>query len=408
MNTHQIFSLIIILITLIGVAIGRYPGLRMNRATIVLVGSTILILAQSITLNEAFNSIDLNTITLLFSMMIINANLRVCGFFDLISTKIIKYAKTPRQLLFIIIFSSGILSAIFLNDTIVLVFTPLILEITISLGLNSIPFLIALATAANVGSAATIIGNPQNMLIGISSGIPFADFLFLLAPVSISCLFIVFLIIVIIYRKEFPKKDLIEKSNKEIKIYKPLFYKSIFASLIMAILLFSGLEIPLAALTSSSILLITRRLKPQRVFREIDWSLLVFFSGLFVVTSAIETTNIGDKLFTKLIPFLEDGIIEFAISSAVISNLVSNVPAVLLFKHIISGLSDPKLFWLVLSISTTFAGNLTLLGSVANLIVAETAKTKGVHLSFVEYLKAGIPITILTLVISSIYFILFF
>lgn len=408
MNTHQIFSIIIILITLIGVAIGRYPGLRMNRATIVLVGSTILILAQSITLNEAFNSIDLNTITLLFSMMIINANLRVCGFFDLISTKIIKYAKTPRQLLFIIIFSSGILSAIFLNDTIVLVFTPLILEITISLGLNSIPFLIALATAANVGSAATIIGNPQNMLIGISSGIPFADFLFLLAPVSISCLFIVFLIIVIIYRKEFPKKDLIEKSNKEIKIYKPLFYKSIFASLIMAILLFSGLEIPLAALTSSSILLITRRLKPQRVFREIDWSLLVFFSGLFVVTSAIETTNIGDKLFTKLIPFLEDGIIEFAISSAVISNLVSNVPAVLLFKHIISGLSDPKLFWLVLSISTTFAGNLTLLGSVANLIVAETAKTKGVHLSFVEYLKAGIPITILTLVISSIYFILFF
>jgi len=170
------FSLIIIILTLVGVAIGRYPVFRMNRATIVLVGSTILIITGAISLDHAYKAIDLDTIVLIFAMMILNINLRIAGFFSLITSSITKLAGTPLQLLLLVIFTSGILSALFLNDTIVLMLTPLILEIVIALRLNPMPYLMALATAANIGSAATIVGNPQNMLIGTSSGISFNDF----------------------------------------------------------------------------------------------------------------------------------------------------------------------------------------------------------------------------------------
>jgi Na+/H+ antiporter NhaD/arsenite permease-like protein len=310
---------------------------------------------------------------------------------------VILYAKTPGQLLTFIIFLSGVLSAIFLNDTIVLVFTPLVLEITTALKRNPIPYLVATATAANVGSTATIIGNPQNMIIGIASGIPFTEFAFYLTPAALGGLVIVWFIVVVIYRKEFKKERLFYPDEQRVRLYLPLFYKSIIASVLMMLAFILGVSVPLAALGGASLLLITRRLKPERVFREIDWSLLVFFAGLFVVTAAVETSGLSKHLFAIAIPFLEDGLFSFSITAAVISNLVSNVPAVLLFKPVIPLMADQNVFWLTLGMATTFAGNLTLLGSVANLIVAESAKSRGVHLSFTEYLKAGIPITIFTL-----------
>ena len=408
MSVFQYINLLIVSVTLIGVAIGRYPVLRMNRATIVLVGSALLIFINAISFDQALSSIDLNTITLLFCMMIINVNLRICGFFDLITQKVIRIARTPSQLLILVIFSSGILSALFLNDTIVLVYTPLVLEITSLLGLNPIPYLIATACAANVGSAATIIGNPQNMLIGISSGISFLDFTLKLAPVALGALLFVWLVVSIVYHKQINNKKFFVEPEIKIKLYFPLFYKSMIAALIMIILLLLDYPIPLSALVASSILLVTRRLKPERVFREIDWSLLVFFSGLFVVTASIDTSKIGGHLFSLILPLLQSDLATFSIISAVVSNIVSNVPAVLLFKPVVPLLQNANTLWLLLAVSTTFAGNLTLLGSVANLIVAESAKSRGVKLSFKEYLKAGIPVTVLTLLFSVIWFTLFF
>jgi len=408
MSVFQYITLLIVSVTLIGVAIGRYPVLRMNRATIVLVGSALLIFINAISFDQALSSIDLNTITLLFCMMIINVNLRICGFFDLITQKVIRIARTPSQLLILVIFSSGILSALFLNDTIVLVYTPLVLEITSLLGLNPIPYLIATACAANVGSAATIIGNPQNMLIGISSGISFLDFTLKLAPVALGALLFVWLVVSIVYHKQINNKKFFVEPEIKIKLYFPLFYKSMIAALIMIILLLLDYPIPLSALVASSILLVTRRLKPERVFREIDWSLLVFFSGLFVVTASIDTSKIGSHLFSLILPLLQSDFATFSIISAVVSNIVSNVPAVLLFKPVVPLMQNANTLWLLLAVSTTFAGNLTLLGSVANLIVAESAKSRGVKLSFKEYLKAGIPVTVLTLLFSVIWFTLFF
>ncbi len=393
----------ITLITLFGIAVGSLPKLRMNRATISLVGATLLIFFDAIALDDAYASVDLDTITLLLGMMIINVNLSISGFFQFIASKIIHYAKTPSQLLMLIIFSSGLLSAIFLNDTICIMLTPLVIEIVTSLRRNPVPYLIALATSANIGSVATIIGNPQNMIIGIQSKIPFIDFTKALIIPAIVSLLVLYFLLMIIYRKEFIRTRFEHTPDFAFRIYRPLFIKCIFAGLFFIIMIVLNISLPVSALTSASILLVTRRLKPQRVFVEIDWALLVFFASLFVITGSIEKNELSQRLFSLIEPMTKGESGLFAIASALLSNIVSNVPAVMLFKSFIPQFLNPEKAWLILAMSTTFAGNLTLLGSVANLIVAESAQRKGVNITFVEYLKTGFLITIISIVIGTLY-----
>jgi Na+/H+ antiporter NhaD/arsenite permease-like protein len=404
MSFFHYISLFAIIFTLYGIAVGSYPAFRMNRATIALVGAAILIFIGSISLDQAYDSIDLNTILLLFSMMIINGNLRICGFFKLLSSKIISFAKSPNHLLVLIIFSSGLLSAFFLNDTIVIIFTPLVIEVILALKRNPIPYLIGLVASANIGSSATIIGNPQNMIIGVSSGISFSKYALYQTPPALIGLVIVWLVILIIYKKEFRKVRFEKLEIEEVKPYRPLLIKSIISSILMIIAFFLGVPVTLAAFGGASMLLITRRLKPERVFLEIDWSLLVFFSALFVVTKSIETAGFGKFLSLTLEPYITQGTASFAISSAFLSNIVSNVPAVLLYRPIIPNLINPEQAWLILGMATTFAGNLTLIGSVANLIVAESAKKRFINLSFKEYLKSGLVITFFSLLFGIIWF----
>ncbi len=393
----------VLIITLIGVAIGRLPRLRMNRATIALVGATLLILLGAMSLRQAYAVLDLDTLVLLLAMMIINVNLSLAGFFRVIGSRVVRWARSPRQLLAWIMAASGLLSALFLNDTIVLMFTPLVLEMLLLLERNPIPYLIGLATAANIGSAATITGNPQNMIIGIASGLKYTTFACYLTPVALAGLLVAWGIIMLIYRSEFTSGHWEPPQLEEPHFHKPLLIKGCVAVLFMLVNLFSGMPIPLAALSAAALLLITRRLKPERVFREIDWSLLIFFAGLFVVTGAIEHAGLSQRLFRAVQPVAGQGTTALTLTAAVLSNLISNVPAVLLFKPVIPLFTDPTASWLTLAMSSTLAGNLTLLGSVANLIVAESAKRHGVHLRFGEYLKAGIPVTLLTLLLGVLW-----
>src|SRR5688572_33227483 len=194
---------VIVVVTLVGVAIGRWPWLKMNRATIALVGATVLIAIGVIPLEQAFRAIDWNTIVLLFAMMVLNVNLRIAGFFHLVTSRLVRHARTPRRLLALVILVSGVLSAIFLNDTIALMMTPLVLELALVLRRNPIPYLVALVTAANAGSVAAITGNPQNMLVGISSGISFVSFTAALAPVAVASLLVIWIIMIAVYRAEF-------------------------------------------------------------------------------------------------------------------------------------------------------------------------------------------------------------
>ncbi|GAB4244400.1 MAG: anion transporter [Acidobacteriota bacterium] len=393
MNPFSGLWLLIILGTVAGVAVGRYPWVRMNRATIALVGATALVLTGALSLEKAYEAVDLDTVTLLLAMMILNANLRLSGFFQLVSRWIVQRARTPRRLLAWIIGASGLLSAILLNDTIVLMFTPLVLDVTRSLRRNPVPYLIGLVTSANIGSAATIVGNPQNMIIGMASDISFLEFTAaLFIPAALSLL-LAWLVVTLAYRREFSGERLEPTVPARFRPYRPLLYKSLAATGVLIFLFLLGLPAPLAALAAASILLVTRRLKPERVFLEVDWSLLVFFAGLFVVSGAAEEAGFVALLFQYAEPVARLGTPALAAVALVLSNLISNVPAVLLFRPLIPSFPDPTEAWLTLALATTFAGNLTLLGSVANLIVAETARRRGVHLGFFEYLRCGVPLT---------------
>ena len=400
MNWTQLAVAVLATITLVGVALGRYPALKMNRATIALVGAVLCVALGFLPLEAAYRAVDWNTILLLFGMMILNANLRLAGFFHLVNSRVVRLARTPRRLLALIVFVSGTLSAIFLNDTIVLVFTPLVLDLTFALKRNPLPYLVGLVTAANIGSVATITGNPQNMLVGLSSGIGFVDFTRALGPVALLGLGIGWAVIVLVYRREFRTETFATVPTLPPQEYRPLLRKSMAATVLMLVALVAGAPVPLAAAGAAALLLVTRRTEPEKVFQEIDWSLLVFFCGLFVVTGAIEHSGLGARLFALLRPYSDGGPGPLTAVSLLLSNLVSNVPAVMLFRPVIPTLADPHRAWLTLAMATTFAGNLTLLGSVANLIVAESARRRGVHLGFVEYLKAGTPIAILTLLLG--------
>lgn len=261
----------IVALTFLGIAIGRYPIIKSNRTTIALMGVALLLATSQVRFGDLPGYVDFDTIILLFSMMILNANLKLGGFFGVAARGIIRMARSPRAFLAVEILGAGILSALFLNDTICLMFTPFLIGITDSLKRNPLPYLIALATASNVGSAATLTGNPQNMIIGVASGISYLDFLLSLAPVALLGMAVIWLVLVLLYPREFNRGGKLSEYVDETQaVNKPLLVKTLLvtAALLAAFLL--GAPVALAAFLSASFLLITRRHQPAAVFTKFD------------------------------------------------------------------------------------------------------------------------------------------
>jgi len=385
--------------TYLALAAGRVPLLRIDRTGAAIIGATLMLAFNVLTVEEAYAAINYDTIVLLFGMMIVVANLRLSGFFAAVSAWVVEHANGPLVLLSGIVLVSGIFSAFFVNDTMCLVLTPLVLEITRRLGRKPIPYLLAVAMSSNIGSVATITGNPQNMMIGSFSRIPYRDFAAALAPVAAAGLVLTVLVITIVYRAEFRSGENLRVEHRPVRVNRPLMWKSLAVSLGMIAFFFAGLPVPKVAVIAGALLLITRRVKPEKVYREIDWSLLVLFIGLFIVVAGLEKTPVPHDLFTSASRFHLDRPGPLTAFAALLSNLVSNVPAVLVFKSFIPHLANPLGAWLTLAMSTTLAGNLTLLGSVANLIVVQRARSE-VDISFREYARAGVPLTIVTLAVG--------
>ena len=334
--------------------------------------------------------------------MVINGSLFLFGFFGFITQRVVQFARGPRSLLALVIGASGVLSALFLNDTIVIMMTPIVLEVTRSSRRNPLPYLIGLAVAANIGSTATITGNPQNIIIGNASKIPYLDFAIALTPTALIGLVICWVIVMLVYRDEFQGGTLTAPDVLRTRIYRPLLRKAALVISFMLIAFLIGVPVPLAAFLAAAILLTTRRLRPERVFKIIDWNLLTFFAGLFVVTHALDVQGWTERLFITLRPLAQAGMVPFGIVSVILSNLISNVPAVLLLQGLVPAFADQQRAWLTLAATATLAGNLTLLGSVANLIMAELAAHWGVRVTFSAYLKVGLPVTILTVIVSLV------
>jgi len=392
----MIAALFIFLGTYLVLTIGRLPWFRIDRTGAAIIGASLMVAFRVLTMDEAIRSVNHETLILLFGMMIVVANLRLSGFFAVVSAWAVEHTHHPLALLAAIVLVSGVLSAFFVNDTMCLVLTPLVLDIVTRLRRNPVPYLLAVAMAANIGSAATITGNPQNMMIGAFSQIPYRTFAAAIAPISAVGLILTVVLIAALYRREFIDVPRIDIEKPRVRVNTALLWKSVAASGAMIVLFFMGLPVSKVAVVTGAILLITRRVKPEKVYREIDWSLLVLFAGLFVVIAGVEKALLTGDILTLVQRLQLDRTGVLTVWSAILSNLVSNVPAVLVFKPFISTLPDPQHAWLTLAMSSTLAGNLTVLGSIANLIVIERSR-RIVKISFIEYLKVGVPLTLLTL-----------
>ncbi len=335
-------------------ALGKFPWMKIDRPGAAIIGAVLMVAFRIVGAPEALASIDFATIVLLFSMMIVVANLQIVGFFDWIAVRLTSRLDAQR-LLPAVIFSTGVLSAFLVNDVVCLVMTPFVIELARRVGREPLPYVLAVATSSNIGSAATITGNPQNMLIGSLSGMSYVEFAARLGPVAIVVWFL------------------------------------------------AGAPPALVAAIGAALMLVTRTVNPRQVYDEVDWGLLVFFVGLFIIVGGAERAGLVSSLLYPLSAWNVQQLPLFVAVTATLSNVVSNVPAVMLLKTFVPVFPEPKIAWLALSLSSTLAGNLTITGSVANIIVVERASALGVDIGFREYFRVGLPLTLSTLALAILW-----
>jgi Na+/H+ antiporter NhaD/arsenite permease-like protein len=289
------------------------------------------------------------------------------------------------------------------NDTICLVMTPLVLELVTAVRRNPIPYLLAVATASNIGSVATITGNPQNIIIASLSQIPYGVFAGRMAPIAAIGLLITVFLIALVHRGEFFTSERLEKVAMPTHHHGPLVVKTVIVMSAMIVLFFLGQPVAKVAIVGGAFLLFTRRVRPQKIYIDIDWPLLVMFVGLFVVVAGFEKMVLTPEINSAVGRLRLDNTGVLAGITALLSNVVSNVPAVLLLKPFVPNLEDAQRAWLIIAMTATLAGNFTLVGSVANLIVAQRAKARGVEIGFWAYFKVGAPLSVITILIGLLW-----
>ena len=395
---------IIFALTYILVSLGENGPRKLDRPTATLMGAVLMVLTGALTRGEAASAVDFSTIAVLFGMMVLLAVLMQSGLPSWLAVKTLTRCRSPHVLLAVVVFTSGAASALMLNDTVCLLGTPLLLEITERAGMRTTPYLIGLATAANIGSAMTLTGNPQNIIIGHLSGWGWSGFALRMIPIGIACLVVDWLMLELLYRRSLVTDGRSWNSSETPHgpVQRRLALKSVltFAGLIVAFL--AGAPMDAAAVTAATVLLVWANRPPRHALKAVDWSLLLFFAGLFIVVEGFVRAN-GDLFNTWLgtaeAPSGLASVGQIALASVVGSNLFSNVPFVLIASHWIRGIGDPQFLWLLLALTSTFAGNLTLFGSVANVIVAQVAQPRS-PLRFTDFLRAGVPITLVTTAIG--------
>lgn len=393
-------------LTYVLIAARRLRLMPIGRPAGALLGATLMVAVGALTPDEAYNAVDHDTILLLFGMMIITASLAATGFIEAATGGVLRAARTPVRLLVSVSLLAGVLSAFMVNDTVCLFLTPVVVAACRRASLPMGPYLIALATSANLGSAATLVGNPQNMLVGSMSGLSFSTFLGWAGPAAAVALVVNAVLLVVAYRRRVGRAfspDLAALRSP------PTPYDRRLMALVLVVIagvitaFFAGAHLGTATLAGAAFLIVSRRRDGAETLARVDWSLLVFFVGLFVVVAALRQTGLVADAWQAAAPALgyetPGGLAGFVGFATVGSNLVSNVPMVLLTGPYLPLLGDPELGWVLLAYVTTVAGNLTLIGSVANIIVAEVA-APDYELGFFEYLRFGLVSTLITLAIG--------
>ena len=382
-------------------AIGKFPWMKIDRPGAAIIGSAILFAFRIIGPSEAVSFIDFGTVVLLFSMMVIVGELRLAGVFEWVTEAIVRRLH-PRHLLPTVIFTSGVLSAFFVNDVICLVMVPFVLGISRRMGLSPLLYLLALATASNIGSVATITGNPQNILIGSVSGLGYREFLWYLGPVALFGLLLDWGILHWLYRRQDLSTPPVDERRHASRLEPLRLRKAMIVVTFVLVGFLAGASPAMVAALGAALMLITRTVEPRRVYDEIDWSLLVFFIGLFLIVGAADKSGIIDRLMSVTRSWNLERVGTFTVVTALLSNIVSNVPAVMLLKSAVPRFANPHTAWLTLAMASTLAGNLTITGSVANMIVVERARPE-VQITWRQYLRVGFPVALATIAFGALW-----
>lgn len=390
----------------LGMFLGGLPRLKLDRSGVALLGAIAVIAISGIPVEDAARSVDLPTIVLLFAFMVVSAQMRLGGFYTEVTRRVGGLPLSRAGLLAALIVVAGGLSAVFSNDIVCLAMTPVVARLCLRRGLHPLPFLIGLACAANIGSAATLIGNPQNMLIGSVLRLPFDGYMrHALLPVGIS---LALLWGWLAYGPgarvgaavAAPPASGAARAEDEPPFDRWQTAKGLAVALVlMGVFLFTGWHRDVAALVGAGVLLLSRRFHSADVMGSVDWQLLLLFIGLFIVNHAFEQTGLAAQavawLATQGVHLTDPG--PLLVLGTVLSNLVSNVPAVMLLLPHLG--ADPQQAGAQLALVSTFAGNLLLVGSIANLIVADLAAREGIVLDWKRHVVTGLPVTLMSLAV---------
>ena len=392
-------TLTIFVLTYLGIAFGGFAGIRVDRTGIALLGGIAMLAFGCITLEEAVSSVDFRAILLLFALMIISSQLQHAGFYNATAQFISKFMSKPALFMLILMLSAGILSAFLNNDVVCFAFTPIVTIALLQKRLNPVPFLIALAIASNIGCAVTLIGNAQDVLIGEIAHLNFGNYIiFAMVPVFISMLAGYF-VVLLIGRKDFKlnaDKNFIPPKEDTTPLNPWRTTKGLIAIIVIIILFFTPLPRYLVALVVAGLLLCSHKLESKDVLKLVDWQLLILFIGLFVVVGTFHREGLGNSALQWCShhglnlnnPFA------LAATTGVLSNLINNSAAVMLLIHLVD-LSKP-INGYILALANTLAGNLFLIGSIANIIVVKEAKEFGINISFWKFAKYGVPVVIVS------------
>jgi Na+/H+ antiporter NhaD/arsenite permease-like protein len=379
-------------------ALGKFPGLKIDRPGAAIIGAVGMVAFRIVQPADTLRFIDFPTLVLLFSMMLIVGILHLVGFFEWNAEMVLRRLKPSRRLP-AVVFTSGLLSALFVNDIVCLVMVPFVLSITRRLRLEPLPYLLAVATASNIGSVASITGNPQNMLIGSFSGIAYRDFLFHLGPVALVGLFLDWMVLHWMHMRKVKHAGEVNDGIPLPPLDLSRLTKPVIVVTAVVIAFFAGVPPAMAAALGAAVLLITRTGDPRKLYEEVDWGLLVFFVGLFLIVGGAQNAGIIGRFLEIAEHWNLHQLGVFTVAVSLLSNIVSNVPAVMLLKSLAPNFANPHTAWLVLAMASTLAGNLTITGSVANIIVVESARPE-TKIGFWDYFRVGLPLTVMTLVVG--------
>jgi len=396
---QQLVAGAIFAITYVLISGRQLKVLPLNRPAAALLGAVLMIATGVMTPERAYRAINYDTLVLLLGMMLISAYLYLAHFFEWAAELVRNFSRTPAHLLLYVTLTSGTLSALLVNDTVCLMLTPLVVAVIRRGKLPLLPYLVALSTSANIGSVATLVGNPQNMIIGHFSHISFPEFSRSLLPAAVIGLAVNFFILRFGFRKMLRVTAIDRADYPAPKLERGLFalvcvvLVSIFAGFL------AGLNLAWTAMAGAALVMVLARRDTHGVLRLVDWHLLLFFAALFIVVGGLSDTGLPEAIYSRLQAIFGSSVPAQAWNltwfSVVGSNVFSNVPFVLVAGNWIARFAEPTLMWKVLALATTFAGNLTIVGSVANMIVVESARDH-IQVGFWDYARFGIPITILT------------